>query len=317
MRRLPPSGSTSFASGLNSTGVPAVVVMKSSVATGSPPAAPAVGTDDERDGGCGQERSNLAFPSQKRHCSPFVTVYLRPFPALAADARDRLTLVRCSAPATAKRDGRLPGVDPLVDASVDHRMRVEAVRGEDARRDRRPGPRLADRDERAVTRKVVLAHRQQAVGDVAAAGDVAVGALVLLADVDELRTVVEQRVELVDGDELERLRPAASTWPAMSNTPIAWRPLTAWAPSSSLVAATTTGRSRSIANPAFVENLVPDTGTQTAPGRCPAAKSSTERTSRICMPSGASSRASGKGCAPTNGPGSARRSARRSAAWGR
>ena len=44
-----------------------------------PSCGPGGGTDDERDGGCGQERSNLAFPSQKRHCSPFVTVYLRPF----------------------------------------------------------------------------------------------------------------------------------------------------------------------------------------------------------------------------------------------
>src|SRR5215510_6817731 len=93
---------------------------------------------------------------------------------LAADTREHLTLSRCSGPATAKSDGGLSGVDPLVDASVDHRMRVEAVGGEDARRDRRPGAGLADRDERAVAREVVLAQGEQAIRDVAAAGDVAV-----------------------------------------------------------------------------------------------------------------------------------------------
>ena len=83
MRRLPPSGSTSFASGLNSTGVPAVVVMKSSVATGSPPAAPAVALTTSAMAAAARSarawpfllRSVIAPPS-----SPFTCVLSRPWP---------------------------------------------------------------------------------------------------------------------------------------------------------------------------------------------------------------------------------------------
>ena len=88
-------------------------------------------------------------------------------------------------------------------------MRVEAVCSEDARRDGGPRARLADRDDRLVAREVGLAEREQAVRDVAAAGDVAGVALVLLAHVDELGPALEERVELLDRDELERLRAAA------------------------------------------------------------------------------------------------------------
>ena len=56
-----------------------------------------------------------------------------------------------------------------------------------------------------------LAEREQAVRDVAAAGDVARVALLLLAYVDQLGPVREEGVELLDRDELERLRSAAET----------------------------------------------------------------------------------------------------------
>src|SRR2546421_12318769 len=92
---------------------------------------------------------------------------------------------------------RLPGAD----AALEHRVRVEAGGGEDARGDRRPGAALAQSDDRLVAiERVERAGPEQPIGNVACPGNVAGIALVLLADVDQLRLAVgEEPVEFVDG----------------------------------------------------------------------------------------------------------------------
>ena len=106
------------------------------------------------------------------------------------------------------------------------------------------------------------------VGDVAAPGDVAVVALVLLADVDHLDRVVGQKaLQLVELDrlhplgrgrrgheagEVEEARPRAGPWRRRPPPPVTRR-------------RSTTGCSASSRNPAFVPNEGPDTGTLSAP----------------------------------------------------
>src|SRR5204862_6536564 len=86
--------------------------------------------------------------------------------------------------AAAKRD-RLAA--PVLDAAVEDRTCVDACGGEDARRDRCPRPRLADRhDGLARVEAVRSGLAQQAVGDVQRAGDVALVALRFLAHVEHL-----------------------------------------------------------------------------------------------------------------------------------
>ena len=84
---------------------------------------------------------------------------------------DYPNVLAASAAAAAKLDGGRPS-RPAVDAAVHHRVRVESACSEDARCDRGPRACLADRHDRSVTGKVGLPERKQAIGDVAAAGDV-------------------------------------------------------------------------------------------------------------------------------------------------
>src|SRR5918996_3881123 len=88
--------------------------------------------------------------------------------------------------AAAELDRGLARGLPVVDATVDDRAGVEAARAEDARGNGGTRPRLADSHERPVVRKLRGTEREQAIRDVAAAGDVARVALVSLTDVDEL-----------------------------------------------------------------------------------------------------------------------------------
>ena len=131
--------------------------------------------------------------------------------------RVRRRAARTATGVVSRRSGELDGGatlrDPGVDAAVHDRVRVEPVRREDARGDRGARSRLADRHDRLVSREVGLAEREQAIGDVEAARDVARVVLVLLPDVDELGSVREQRIELLDGDELERLGAAPEDSP--------------------------------------------------------------------------------------------------------
>src|SRR3990172_7791800 len=129
----------------------------------------------------------------------------RPATRSSGSAHRRRT-PEASGTAAAKLDRGPAGSCPGGDPAVPDRMRIEAARGEDAGRDRRPWARLADRHDRPVAREIRLPEREQAIRDVATARDVAGIALVLFADVDQLRAVCEQGVQLVDRHELERLR---------------------------------------------------------------------------------------------------------------
>src|SRR4249919_3098405 len=119
-----------------------------------------------------------------------------------AKAPRRRRLARAAAAELDRRPARL---DPGVDAAVHDRMRVEAARRQDACGDRRSRSGLADRDDRPVARQVGLAESEQAIRDVPTAGDVARVALVLLPHVDELGAPGQERLELVHGDDRERL----------------------------------------------------------------------------------------------------------------
>ena len=207
-----------------------------------------------------------------------------------------------SAAAASELDRRLARGDPGVDSAVPDGVGVEAVRCEDARRDRGARAGLADGDDRPVPRKVGLTEREQAVRDVAAPRDVAGVALVLLAHVDELRACLEERVELFDRDEVERLRTAAEDVALdlemadrVEAAHRAVRPRPRPGPTRRRGLASTT-------NAAFVEKRVPETGTLNAPATWPAANASTGRTSSTCTPSGAAASSDGICCAPTNGP---------------
>ena len=80
-----------------------------------------------------------------------------------------------------------PRASQSVHPPVDDGARVEPLARSMLARDRRPRPRVADRDDRPVAREVRAARAHQAVRDVPAAGDVALVALVVLAHVDDRR----------------------------------------------------------------------------------------------------------------------------------
>src|SRR5204862_2136409 len=112
-----------------------------------------------------------------------------------------------STTAAAKADGGAAQRLPIGDAAVEHRARVVARSGEHAGGDGCTGAALADRHDRPaflLQLGAVLAH--ESVRDVAAAGDEAVVALVQLADIDYLRAVFEQPIEVIHCDGLQRLR---------------------------------------------------------------------------------------------------------------
>ncbi len=87
---------------------------------------------------------------------------------------------------------------PVRDAAVEHGARVDALRGQDRGCDAGPRSRLADRHHRSIRGHVRTAGREQAVGDVAASGDVAGIPLVALAHVDQLGSTGEELPELVE-----------------------------------------------------------------------------------------------------------------------
>ncbi len=185
----------------------------------------------------------------------------------ATDMAQGQTQVTTSTTAAAELDRRLAGLSPRVDPAVEDRTCVVAPSGEDARCDRGARPGLADRDERSVGRELDGAEREETVGDVAAAGDVARIALVLLADVDQLGARLEDLVELLDPDELEVLRAATEDVPRdVEDADRAQVSASPRADSASSAATTTSGCCESSTNAAFVENRVPETGTLTAPG---------------------------------------------------
>lgn len=111
--------------------------------------------------------------------------------------------------ATAELDGVAAAGGPGGDAAVEYGPRVDSLRGQDRRGDARSGPRLADRHDRAIGGYVGAADPEQAIGDVAAARDVAVVALVALPHVDQLRATRQQLLELVEVDRLHPLCAAA------------------------------------------------------------------------------------------------------------
>jgi len=83
---------------------------------------------------------------------------------------------------------------PVGNAAAEQRRRLDADGGEDARRNPRAQPRLADRDDRRSAAELLTAHPHKAVRHVLAPGDVPVVSLVRLAHVDEerrLRSVEE------------------------------------------------------------------------------------------------------------------------------
>ena len=168
-------------------------------------------------------------------------------------------------------------------AAVDDGTGVVAARAQDAGRDRGPGAAFADRHHRSVGGEVGAARRQQPVGDVAAAGDVARVALVLLAHVDHLGAGRDQRLELVDGDRRRcaRRRRRGRTRRRRRRRPSGGRGSRA-RPRRRSPRARRPARPASSTNPAFVAKLVPETGTLTAPGRWPARCAPTGRTSRSC-----------------------------------
>src|SRR5947208_13565365 len=90
------------------------------------------------------------------------------------------------------------------DSAVEQRPGRDAVGGQDARGYRGACAALADRDDRAAVRQLAGELADKAVRNVAALRDIALVALVLPADIDDLdRVVREESLELVDADRLE------------------------------------------------------------------------------------------------------------------
>src|SRR5207253_4760609 len=102
--------------------------------------------------------------------------------------------------AASERDRLAAACAPAGDAAVQDRARRDARRREHARRDGGARAGLADRHHGPLPGEAVLRRGpHDAIRDVAAAGDVAGVALVLLADVHERDLVAgEQALELVE-----------------------------------------------------------------------------------------------------------------------
>ena len=143
---------------------------------------------------------------------------------------------------------------------------------------------------------------KEAVRDVAAAGDVAVVALVALADVDQLDAVLEQPAELVEVDGLDAFRAAAEHVSLELEEADGVQAADRAAASSAVAACTTIRSSRSSTKPAFVANELPETGTLRAPRRWPAPYEGASRTSRTTASSGGAASSPTSLGAPTNGP---------------
>ena len=209
------------------------------------------------------------------------------------------------AAASEARRAVAPRASHSVHPAVDDGARVEAPRAQDARGDRRARPGLADRHERPVVGRSGQHAAHQPVRHVPAAGDVALVALV--------RARARRRRSRLPRSGLRARRastgsivsgPAPSTYPAMSRNATDRRPRDR---PLRLVGVGGEDARRALAasstKPALVEKLEPETGTLTAPGRCPAR----------CVRDGAdveqlrSARAARRapapaGCAPRNGP---------------
>ena len=96
---------------------------------------------------------------------------------------------------------------PVVHAAVQDRAGADSFGRERAGSDSSSGAGRADGHDQAAVLELVAVGAHEPVGDVPAAGDVALVALVLLAHVEELdRVRGEQRLELLDPDRLEPLR---------------------------------------------------------------------------------------------------------------
>ena len=117
----------------------------------------------------------------------------------------------CLRAAAAELDHLPAAGGPIGDPAVEHRAGRHAFRGQDRGGDAGAGAALANRHYRPVGGDVGAADREQAIRDVAAPRDVAVVALVALANVDQLDAILEQAGELVEVDRLDALEPPPST----------------------------------------------------------------------------------------------------------
>ena len=97
----------------------------------------------------------------------------------------------------------MEAVAEVAEASVRHGPGVEPAGGEDAGGYGCAGAGLADGDDRPVGGQIIRRRLDEAVGDVPAAGQRSLLALIGLAYVDQLRVVGEKRVQLVDLDRVD------------------------------------------------------------------------------------------------------------------
>src|SRR4029078_11366720 len=93
---------------------------------------------------------------------------------------------------------------PVVDAAVEHGADVHALGGEHARGDAGAGAAGADRDDGPRVVELLAVGAREPVRDVPATWDVAVVALVLLADVEHLdRVLFDEALQLLDPHRLQ------------------------------------------------------------------------------------------------------------------